>query len=148
MDPPKASDHAIDETAYLIQGGVMRRVLSRLNRSARRALLGDGVVNHRGRGIVNLIDVGSSIRKLPSPWFRNAAKISNLLAFEPREHRSKSPSTISIDAALWEVNEDCDSYVYQGKGGSGSSLFEQNVAYVSEHFDELRLRGRRGLADS
>ena len=37
---------------------------------ARRRITGEGVINFRGKGVVNLIDVGSA-GNLPSPWKEN-----------------------------------------------------------------------------
>ncbi len=126
----------------------MRPILQRLNRYTRRRLLGEGVVNFRGRGIVNLIDVGSA-GALPSPWQENAKMIQHMLRFEPRSTgRSANPNIVSVDAALWETECERDFYTYKGRGGSGSSLFEQNRDYVTSNWETLRSRGPERLAAS
>jgi hypothetical protein len=121
--------------------------LKRLYFYAMKQLLGDGVINFRGRGIINLIDVGSA-GHLPSPWKENAHKINYLLKFEPRDKSEQTPHVVTLDTALWEINCDKDLYIYKGFGGTGSSLFQQNYEYVSENFEELRGRGPRNLADT
>ena len=100
----------------------MGRTLKGLYRHARRRLLGEGVGNFRGKGIVNLIDVGSA-GDPPHPWWENANKIQHLLKFEPRDKSSRSPYIVTVDVALWETSCERDFYIYRGFGGSGSSLF-------------------------
>jgi len=123
-----------------------------MNKSLRRVydyfswqLLGKGVIKFHGKGIVNLIDIGSA-GYLPHPWRENANKIQHLLNIDPRDESSKSPYIVTVDATLWETNCDKDFYIYKGFGGSGSSLFQQNYEYVAEKFDELRCRGQEYLA--
>jgi len=108
---------------------------------------GVGIVNFRGKGVVNVIDVGA-IGDLPSPWHENAPRIRHLLRFEPREEASKERWRTTVKAALWETAGERDFYVYRGSGGSGSSFFEQNSDYVREHYDELKARGPRQLAET
>lgn len=123
----------------------MRGALKGLYRHARQRLLGEGVVNFRGKGIVNLIDVGSA-GDLPHPWWENANKIQHLLKFEPRDKSSRSPYTVTVGVALWETNCERNFYICKGLGGSGSSLFQQNYEYVTENFEELSSRGPEYLA--
>lgn len=125
----------------------MKRVLKSIYRYSRKRIFGEGVVNFRGEGIVNFIDVGSA-GDLPHPWEKNANRIRHLLKFEPRDKRSISPNVVSLDVALWETNCERDFYIYKGRGGSGSSLFQQNYEYVAENFEELRSRGPEYLASS
>jgi FkbM family methyltransferase len=125
----------------------MKRILKGLYRYTKKNLLGDGVVNFRGQGIINLIDVGS-VGELPSPWRENANKIQHLLKFEPRDRPISNPNIVTVDAALWETTGEKDFYIYKGFGGSGSSLFEQNYEYVTENFKELRHRGLEKLAST
>ena len=125
----------------------MKRALKHMYQHCRRSLLGEGIVNFRNQGIVNLIDIGSA-GNLPVPWRENANKIQHLLKFEPRDQPVTNPNIVTIDAALWEVNGERDFYIYKGLGGSGSSLFQQNYDYVSENFDQLRRRGPESLANS
>lgn len=126
---------------------VVKRVLRRPHQYVGRWLLGAGVINLRGKGRVNLIDVGSA-GHLPSPWNENANAIRYLLKFEPRGESSKTPYVATVDAALWEINCERDFYIYRGFEGTGSSLFQQNYEYVTENFEELRRRGSRSLADT
>ena len=103
------------------------------------------MVNFRGKGVVNLIDVGAA-EGLQPPWHGNAPVIRRLLRFEPRDEASQEPWCKTVDAALWETAGERDFYVCRGLGGSGSSLFEQNCEYVKEHYDELKRRGPEHLA--
>ena len=125
----------------------MKKSLKRLYKYAKRRIAGEGVINFRGQGIVNLIDVGSA-GKLPSPWKENNKLIRHLLSFEPRTNDRRNPNIISLDVALWESNEERVFYIYEGRGGSGSSLFKQNHDYVNENFNEIRRHGPQHLADS
>jgi len=125
----------------------MKRVLKSIYRYSRERMLGEGVVNFRGEGIVNFIDVGSA-GNLPYPWKENANRIKHLLKFEPRDKPSISPNVVSLNVALWETNCERDFYIYKGSGGSGSSLFHQNYEYVTENFEELRIRGPEHLAST
>ncbi len=125
----------------------MKRMLKGLYRRVKRDILGEEVVNFRGRGVINLIDVGS-VGDLPSPWKENANKIQHLLKFEPRDQPSSNPYIITVDTALWETNGARDFYIYKGLGGSGSSLFQQNYEYVTENFEKLRHRGPEHLANT
>ncbi len=125
----------------------MKRSLKDLYRYARQRLLGETMVNLIGKGIVNLIDVGSA-GDLPYPWKKNANKILHLLKFEPRDKPSRSPYIVTVDAALWGTNCERDLYIYKGFGGSGSSLFQQNYGYVAENFEELLSHGPRYLSST
>ena len=108
----------------------MKKSLKKLYKYAKRRIAGEGVINFRGKGAVNLIDVGSA-GDLPSPWKENNKLIRHLLSFEPRATDRSNPNIISVDVALWESNEERAFYIYEGKGGSGSSLFKQNHDYVN-----------------
>lgn len=121
--------------------------LRNLRRLTRRRLLGKGVVNFRGQGVVNLIDVGSA-GDLPHPWSENADKIHHLLKFEPRDKPETSPSVTTVDAALWKSNCERDFHVYTGRGGSGSSLFQQDLDYVAQNWARLCTRGDERLANT
>jgi len=126
---------------------VARRLRPRpILKAASRTVLRRGVVNRRGRGVVNLIDVGSA-GGLPGEWRNHAYRIRNLLNFEPLDSGRTSGSVITVPAALWRASETRDFYVYRGDG-SGNSLIRQNVNYVREHFEDLRHRGPRELADT
>ncbi len=125
----------------------MRQFLRKVNRYTNRQLFGDGVVNFKGKGVVNMIDVGS-VGNLPHPWNKNTQKIQNLLKFEPRDTPGQNPHIVTVDTALWETNCKKDFYIYKGFRGSGSSLLPQNYEYVSENFEELRQRGPKHLADT
>ena len=116
-------------------------------RFARQRFLGRGLINPRRKGLVNLIDVGSA-GALPYPWKRSPHLIRNLLRFEPRDESTKLPRVVTIKTALWEENGETELYIYHGRKGSGSSLFEQNYEYVTKHFDELQNRGPKDLAET
>jgi FkbM family methyltransferase len=113
----------------------------------RQRFLGEGVVNFRGKGVINVIDVGSA-GNLPHPWDKNASKIKNLLKFEPRDRPSKSRCIVTMDVALCDTNCERDFYIYQGFDGAGSSLFQQNYEYVAENFETIRARGPEHLANT
>jgi FkbM family methyltransferase len=111
-------------------------------------LLSDDMVGRGGGGVVGLIDVGSA-GPLPSPWNERAGLITRLLKFEPRDRPQQAGGRVRVvDAALWEEECPRDFYVYRGRRGTGSSLFEQNVEWVREHWDEIAQRGPRRLARS
>jgi len=120
-------------------------MIRELHRYVTQRLFGKGVINFRRKGPVNLIDVGSA-GTLPYPWKKNPHLIRNLLKFEPRDEATHLPHVITVSSALWEENCERDFYIYRGRKGSGSSLFEQNYEYVAEHFEELRKHGPQGLA--
>lgn len=105
----------------------------------------EGMINFRGKGVVNFIDVGS-YGKLPDPWDTNSRFIRNLLRFEPRDKPSKRRSVETLNVPLWE--EKCERDFYICRSMSGSSLLEQNVGYVRAHFDELKSRGPRQYAET
>ncbi|MBZ0304837.1 MAG: FkbM family methyltransferase [Anaerolineae bacterium] len=125
----------------------MKSLIRRLTTAIHRTLFRPAAVNHRGRGLINLIDVGS-VGELPAPWNRNAYRIQHLLKFEPRDQAATQANITSMDVALWESAGERPFYVYQGRGGSGSSLFKQDFEYVRTHFDELRTRGPKDLAET
>jgi FkbM family methyltransferase len=97
------------------------------------------------RGVVNLIDVGSS-GAMPLPWREQAYRIKHLLNFEPMEGSSTTGTVTTIGAALWRLAEERPLYVYRGKGSA--SLFRQDEDFVRANYDELRRRGPRHLADT
>ncbi len=104
-------------------------------------------LNHGGRGQINFIDVGS-VGALPEPWFSNQDAIRFLLNFEPNDPVKRTADSLTLDTALWESAEERPFYVYKGFSASGSSLFEQNLDYVRQNFEQLKQRGPRELADS
>lgn len=104
-------------------------------------------VNRGNRGIINLIDVGS-IAGLPEPWHSHARHIKFLLNFDPFESACSTRHVHTSPAALWEAEADLPFYIYKGLNGTGSSLFPQNTEFVRKHFDTLKIRGPRELADT
>lgn len=100
-----------------------------------------------GFGSVNYIDVGS-IGGLPEPWGRNSDKINFLLKFEPNDEAKESRHSLTCNIALWETDGEKEFYIYKGLGGTGSSLYKQNYAYVQGNWGELKLKGSRELADT
>ncbi len=96
---------------------------------------------------INLIDVGSA-GNLPSPWAENTRKIRHLLAFEPLERQRHKSFVIRLDTALWKEEGMHNLFICKGKGGSGSSLYQQNVEYVQKNFETLSTRGREDLANT
>jgi FkbM family methyltransferase len=122
-------------------------MLQRIARRVQRVLHNPKQINQWGRGSINIIDVGA-VGELFAPWDRHAFRIRHLLKFEPRSSSVPQPNVTSYDAALWKANEIRTFYVYKGRKGSGSSLFEQNIEYVRKNFETLRQRGRKDLAES
>lgn len=107
----------------------------------------ESLVNYRNRGVINMIDIGSA-GLLPEPWIYRPQKIRRLLKFDPLESPSSNPAIQRVSVALWDENTERPFYVYKGLGGTGSSLFPQNYAWVDENFDTLRQRGTRYLAET
>ncbi len=130
-----------------MSGLSLSRAVRKTLRWLKNNLGGNGVINYRGKGIINLIDAGS-LGKLPEPWFSNSRYIKNLLSFEPLEESSKLKNVIVSSFALW--SEDCTKpfYVYKGFRSTGSSLFEQNFEYVNQNFETLKKSGPSHLADT
>ncbi|MFW5748530.1 MAG: FkbM family methyltransferase [Chloroflexota bacterium] len=120
-----------------------RKTLRRIADRAR----GYGMINRGGKGIVNVIDIGS-VERLPSPWYEHAARIRYLLMFEPRAGKHQNPGITALDVAVWSHDETRDFYIYAGNEGQGSSLLPQDVEYVRAHYDELKTRGPRHMAET
>jgi FkbM family methyltransferase len=110
-------------------------------------VLGYGIVNFRNKGVIDFIDVGA-VGSLPPPWNFNADEIRFLLKFEHRDKPRRNKNIMAFDAVLWKENLEKEFYIYKGFGGSGSSLFRQNVEYVKQNFDQLGRRGLPELADT
>jgi FkbM family methyltransferase len=105
------------------------------------------VLNYKNRGIINFIDVGS-VGDLPDPWFSNANKIKFVLNFEPSAAIKQSANSMTYNTAVWESEKTMPFYIYKGFRGTGSSLFKQNFKYVKDHFEELKERGPKKLANT
>lgn len=110
-------------------------------------LSGNGILNHKNRGRINVIDVGS-LGNLPEPWLSNARYIRNLLSFEPLENAGKRKNVIVSSNALWSENCLKNFYIYKGFRSSGSSLFEQNFEFVNMNFEQLKNTGPKHLAET
>lgn len=104
-------------------------------------------LNYKGKGQINLIDVGS-VGGLPTPWRANANKIKFLLNFDPNEPTKKGKHFMTYGTALWEKAQTKTLYIYKGFNHTGSSLFLQNFAYVDKHYAELKQKGSPELAAS
>ncbi len=105
------------------------------------------VLNSKNRGIINFIDVGS-VGDLPDPWFSNANKIKYVLNFEPSAAIKQSANSMTYNTAVWENEKTMPFYIYKGFRGTGSSLFKQNFKYVKDHFEKLKERGPKKLANT
>lgn len=110
-------------------------------------LSGNGIINYKNNGTINVIDVGSSGR-LPEPWLSNAKHIKNLLSFEPLESSGSRKNIITSSNALWSENCEKQFYIYKGFRSSGSSLFEQNFEFVDANYDKLKNSGPLHLAET
>lgn len=104
-------------------------------------------LNHKGKGVINFIDIGS-VGGLPEPWQSNASKIKFLVNFEPNNSIKEGSNYITFNTAVWEQEETRPFYIYKGFKGTGSSLFKQNYDYVKENFEELKKRGPLRLANT
>lgn len=116
-------------------------------RNAWRRLRRHDVVNRGGRGVVNVIDVGS-VGGLPSEWRDRAYLVKHLLNFEPLDEPRTRGTVLTIPAALWSTSETREFYISRAINGTGDSLLKQNYAYVRAHFDELRHVGPKHLAET
>ncbi len=126
----------MNSSSYPVRG------LRFLNRVLRRS----GIAKLWRRPVVNYIDIGSA-GGLPPPWSENEDLLYHQLRFEPREAPARNTNIVSLDSALWSSEDERDFYNFSG-GGMGSSLFEQNYAFVREHFESLRHLGDPALAES
>lgn len=106
---------------------------------------GQRLINLGGKGIINLIDVGS-IGALPPPWHENPGKVHHLLKFEPLDKPNKNRFVTTLDIAISGENGERDFYVY--KSQHGSSLYEQNHELVRENYQKLKNLGPKNLADT
>lgn len=102
-------------------------------------------INYQGKGLINLIDVGS-VGGLPRPWRENANSIRFLLNFEPNDSPQAGVDFTTYNTAVWEKDETRPFYIYGD--GTGSSLFRQNFDYVKSNLDALKTRGPRHLAET
>lgn len=124
---------------------MLRGLLSRLlrRRPARRA----DPLSRTGQGPVGFIDVGS-VGGLPSPWDEHPEEIGFLLNFDPNSPTSRNGKTVTLQTALWEDEGIRPFYIYKGMNHTGSSLLKQNFSYVDHHWDTLRHRGPKHLAET
>ena len=120
-----------------------KRLASRLAKKA----LPSYRINHRNRGIINFIDVGS-LGGLVPPWDSNANRVKFLLNFEPNDAPVRKPSSVTYNTAVWESDGVFPFFIYKGLNASGSSLFKQNYDYVRQNYDDLKTRGPQSLAET
>lgn len=125
----------------------LKRPVRKITRRLKNWLNGNSIINFRGQGSINVIDVGS-LGNLPEPWLSNARHIQNLLSFEPLEKTGKRRNVIISSNALWSENTIRKFYIYKGFRSSGSSLFEQNFDYVETNFEALKNTGPVYLAST
>lgn len=125
----------------------LKRPLTKVVKKISNTLRGNGIINFKERGKINLIDVGS-LGNLPEPWLSNACNIRNLLSFEPLEGARRRNNVIISSCALWSENCRRDFYIYKGFRSSGSSLFEQNFEFVEANFSRLKNTGPKDLAET
>jgi len=92
---------------------------------------------------VNIIDVGA-IGGLEPPWSRNRRHVGTVLEFEPDGIERITGDTIRLPHAIWSHNGRETLHFF--KGGLGSaSLKRQNMAWVREHYEEIKDKGSRRL---
>jgi FkbM family methyltransferase len=123
------------------------RPVRKIAKKIRNRLTGDSIINYRGLGKINVIDVGS-LGNLPEPWLSNSRYIKNLLSFEPLENAGRKKNVIISASALWSEKCKKQFYIYKGFRSSGSSLFEQNFEYVGKNYEKLKNIGPRHLAET
>lgn len=123
----------------------IKKAKSILNKAIISKIDSNFKLNHKNKGVINFIDVGS-VGGLPEPWDSNAKHVKFLLNFEPNESLKQGPNYMTYNTAVWETNETRPFYIYQGLNGTGSSLFKQNFEYVKQNYDELKNRGSNRLA--
>jgi FkbM family methyltransferase len=123
------------------------RAVKKVTKKAINRFSGNGILNYKNQGKINLIDVGS-LGNLPEPWLSNSNYISRLLSFEPLESAKKNKNIIISTNALWSENCVKPFYIYKGFKSSGSSLFEQNFEYVNDNYDTLKEIGPKYLAET
>lgn len=104
-------------------------------------------LNYRGRGVINLIDVGS-VGGLPRPWKSNANTVRFLLNFDPNDSPVRGANHLTYNTAVWDEDTTLPFYIYRGNKATGSSLFKQNTEYVRLNFDTLKTSGPRHLAET
>lgn len=107
---------------------------------------GYGKINNQGKGLINLIDIGSASGKLPSPWYENSGYIAKLLCFDPQEESNIKGDLISKSIGLWKEEGQVDLHLFSHP--SGASLYRQNTEYVEENFEELKNRGNKEYANT
>ena len=120
-------------------------MLRPIARRAKRWLIAKRNAWPLGRGEIGFVDVGS-VGGLPPPWDTRQGDLRFVLSFDPWDKPRRTRHSLTFDAALWESSGPRPFYIYRGKGGTGSSLFAQNFAYVDEHWERLKDRGPRELA--
>lgn len=126
----------------------LNRKIGKIIRHYNHLVNGHGKINYKDQGCINFIDVGSSSGQIPDPWYENSKYIKNLLSFDPHNSDSANKNIIVSKDALWKERETRPFYIYRGLNQSGSSLFEQNLSYVKENFDDLRHLGDSKLAET
>lgn len=125
----------------------LKHKIHRVTAPVKRALLSNYKLNHKGQGVIGFIDIGS-MGGLPTPWAENANKIRMLLNFEPNSTPKKGRNYVTSSDALWKEEATLPFHISRMNRGVGSSLFEQNVKYVDQHWAELSLLGPRKLSKS
>jgi len=92
---------------------------------------------------VNIIDVGA-VGGLEPPWSRHRQHVGTVLEFEPDGAERIKGDTIRLPYAIWSHNGRETLHFF--KGGLGSaSLKRQNMAWVREHYEEIKDQGNRRL---
>jgi FkbM family methyltransferase len=113
----------------------------------RRKITSNYEINHRNRGKIGFVDVGS-IGGLTEPWRSSANLVKFLLNFEPNESPMRGSNFMTYNTAVWESEETLPFYIYKGFDATGSSLFKQNYEFVRKNFDTLKKRGPKNLAET
>lgn len=95
---------------------------------------------------INVIDVGA-IGGFDRPWSRHTNKVGRVLSFEPNEAPILTGSQLRYNCAVWNFDGEATFYV-SGKNGVGSSLLKQNIDWVRENLEEIKLEGNQTLNNS
>jgi len=115
-------------------------------RAMQLKLLRRDVVNRGGHGVVGFIDVGSA-GSFPEPWRSHANLIRHVLSFEPLADQHSDGNVTVVPAALWRTAETRPFYIQVGTS-HGDSLYPPGFDHVRAHYDELKTRGPRWMADT
>lgn len=92
---------------------------------------------------VNMIDIGS-VGGPDLPWSRHRDRVGATLSFEPNEPPVLTGRHLKFDVAVWNT-DGTGEFKVSGRDGVGSSLLDQNHAWVRENFERIKDQGDAAL---